>query len=561
MFLFTIVSFLAGVLTLFASCVLPLLPIIVGGSMSSNGTKREKFIKKITIILSLCISIIVFTFLLKVSTLFINVPEIFWKYLSGIILIAFGIVTIFPNLWARLTAKINMKSQKIMNDSYKSKSKTREILLGVSLGPVFASCSPIYFFILANILPTDKITGLIYLIFYTAGLGLALYIVSILGDKILSKTNTIMSPTGKFMKTIGVIILIVGISIITGYDKKAELYLTGIGYNPANIENKLLKLSQNNNKDMINKNQNINCDTDSITDENAGEILICPVDAPEFVSPDGYVNTNNKSIKLSDYKGKVVLLEFWTYSCINCQHVIPYLNSWYEKYESKGFVVIGVHTPEFAFEKNIENVIKANKDLGIKWPSVLDNNYQTWKSYNNNYWPHKYLINRDGKIIYHHIGEGGYKETEKLIQDLLNTKEVETNIITPDNSRHTGETYFGSLRNRTIYNTFGKSGINDFVYENDKYIGLSGKWNIQDEYNEAMNDNSKIHLPFLGKKAFCIFTATNPQDIIVKGEGVDNKTRIEKETLYNIASFEKSDNHKLEISTPKGVRVYTCVFE
>ncbi|MCX8513597.1 MAG: redoxin domain-containing protein [Candidatus Pacebacteria bacterium] len=216
-----------------------------------------------------------------------------------------------------------------MSDSYKSKSKGREILLGASLGPVFASCSPIYFFILANILPTDKITGLIYLIFYTAGLGIALYIVSILGDKLLSKTNTIMSPTGTFMKTIGVIILIVGIAIITGYDKKVELYLTSIGYNPANIENKLLKLSQNENKDMLNTNQNnlTDCDTDSITDENAGELLTCLVTAPEFVLPDGYVNTNNQPIKLSDYKGKIVLLEFWTYSCINCQHVIPYLNS------------------------------------------------------------------------------------------------------------------------------------------------------------------------------------------------------------------------------------------
>ena len=132
------------------------------------------------------------------------------------------------------------------------------------------------------------------------------------------------------------------------------------------------------------------------------------VKAPELTGIDSYINTaNNQPVKLSDLKGKVVLLDFWTYTCINCIRTIPYLNDWYDRYSDQGFVIVGVHSPEFDFEKNLENVQDAVKEFGIKYPVVLDSEHKTWDAYSNNYWPRHYLIDSPGYIRDDHIGEGG----------------------------------------------------------------------------------------------------------------------------------------------------------
>jgi thiol-disulfide isomerase/thioredoxin len=145
--------------------------------------------------------------------------------------------------------------------------------------------------------------------------------------------------------------------------------------------------------------------------------------APELQGIASFINTENgKPIKLADLKGKVVLLDFWTYTCINCIRTIPYLNEWYDRYADQGFVILGVHSPEFEFEKNVQNVQDAVKEFGIKYPIALDSDHKTWNAYNNNYWPRHYLIDSQGYIRDDHIGEGGYSETEKTIQTLLAEK-------------------------------------------------------------------------------------------------------------------------------------------
>lgn len=141
------------------------------------------------------------------------------------------------------------------------------------------------------------------------------------------------------------------------------------------------------------------------------------IKAPELVNPQGYLNTDN--ITISSLKGKVVLVDFWTYTCINCIRTIPHLVDWYNKYHDKGLEIIGVHTPEFNFEKDISNVRKAVLEHGIKYPVVLDNDYETWNAYQNRYWPHKYLIDANGIIRYDAIGEGRYDVTEQKIRELL----------------------------------------------------------------------------------------------------------------------------------------------
>jgi thiol-disulfide isomerase/thioredoxin len=139
---------------------------------------------------------------------------------------------------------------------------------------------------------------------------------------------------------------------------------------------------------------------------------------------------NSPPLTSGDLRGKVVLVEFWTYGCINCLHTLPYVKAWSAKYSKDGFLVIGVHTPEFTFEKDKGNVERAIRDLGITYPVVMDNQYEIWNAYKNRYWPAQYLMDAQGRIRHQHIGEGAYQETEKMIQSLLAEVHQETSVAT-----------------------------------------------------------------------------------------------------------------------------------
>jgi len=142
----------------------------------------------------------------------------------------------------------------------------------------------------------------------------------------------------------------------------------------------------------------------------------------ELIDPDGFINTDEFLIE--DYVGeKVILIEFWTFGCINCQRTLPHVVSWYEKYKDEGLIVIGIHTPEFSYEKDTENVMEAVEKWGITYPVVLDNDFKTWRAYGNKYWPGIYLVDINGNIVYDHIGEGAYTQTENKIKELL--KEID----------------------------------------------------------------------------------------------------------------------------------------
>lgn len=142
------------------------------------------------------------------------------------------------------------------------------------------------------------------------------------------------------------------------------------------------------------------------------------VRAPEFLGED-WINSTPLSLKKLVGEGKTVLVDFWTYSCVNCLRTIPHLKDWWEKYKDHGLVIVGIHTPEFEFEESTNNIIQATQDLGVAWPIINDKDYLNWHAYTNNYWPRKLLVNPDGVIVYDHIGEGGYEETEAQIRKTI----------------------------------------------------------------------------------------------------------------------------------------------
>jgi len=296
----------------------------------------------------------------------------------------------------------------------------------------------------------------------------------------------------------------------------------------------------------------------------------------EIQNPSGFVNSDGITMKELVGK-KVILVDFLTYSCINCQRTFPYMNAWYEKYKDQGLEIVGIHTPEFAFEKDINNVREAMKKFSIKYPIVLDNDYSTWQAYKNQYWPRKYLIDIHGNIVYDHIGEGAYEETEAKIIELLKERKevlddkslniseenVASNIAPIKVSSLSPETYFGSLRNEYLANgPINRTGEQFYVlpkaFELNK-LYLGGSWNIQGEYAESITTDSVVVYKYNAKEVYIVAQA--PKDTIVevrqdgklvnesRGEDVDTsgKFKVKESRLYKVINNAVAGEHILEL--------------
>jgi cytochrome c biogenesis protein CcdA len=236
---FLIVSFIAGVLTVLAPCVLPLLPVVIG----SSATGRSPW-TPYTVVGSLAVSIILFTYLLKASTAFIMIPPEFWMYLSGGILVLFGVTLLFPSLWENIPglSKLSIGSNKLLGQGIKKQSFFGDVLVGAALGPVFSTCSPTYFVILASVLPSSFALGTLYLLSYTFGLSLVLLMLALVGEKLAERLSGFADPKGWFKRGLGVLFVILGLMIATGVEKKVELALLESGiFDVTKIEQLLLQ--------------------------------------------------------------------------------------------------------------------------------------------------------------------------------------------------------------------------------------------------------------------------------------------------------------------------------
>ncbi len=236
-----IISFIAGVLTILAPCILPLLPVIVGRSISDAAVSKRRVI---IITFSLGASVILFTLLLKASTLLIDIPEDFWRWFSGGIILIFGLVSLFPWLWERLsfTGIISRKSNQLLTIGYQKDTAWGDVIVGASMGPIFSACSPTYFVILATVLPASFALGMLYLFAFALGLSLSLLVVSLIGQRIMVRLGVVADPRGWFKRIMGIIFIVVAIVIIAGYDKGLQGSLLDSGFfDVTEIESMLLE--------------------------------------------------------------------------------------------------------------------------------------------------------------------------------------------------------------------------------------------------------------------------------------------------------------------------------
>ncbi len=326
--------------------------------------------------------------------------------------------------------------------------------------------------------------------------------------------------------------------------------------------------------------------------------------APEFAQIAGYINTpNNAPITLASLKGKVVLVDFWTYSCINCIRTLPHLNDWYQRYADKGFVIVGVHSPEFEFEKNYDNVKAAVQKFGIKYPVILDSDHGTWNAYGNQYWPRDYLIDTQGYIRHDHIGEGDYDATESAIQSLLaegaalngtkeisfNTAKSTTTTLNPDSLAYvdltkqiTPEIYLGySFARAPLGNPQNFQADQTIPYSvppntsfNPDTVYLDGQWKNNPDNMELQSNTGRIILTYYAKDVNIVAGGHGQKGIVTEDGATkisnnslgkdltpDGKFVLDGQRLYNLALHNNYGSHSIIINVSgKGFQLYTFTF-
>ncbi|MEJ0073407.1 MAG: redoxin family protein [Candidatus Saccharibacteria bacterium] len=562
--LLLIISLLAGVLTILAPCVLPVLPVIIGGSIGATAKERAR---PYIIAASLAVSLILFTLLLKVSTLLVGLSPAVLTDISGALVIALGLVSMAPELWDKLIITLNWQaaSQRFLGKGERNKDKyIGPILVGVALGPVFASCSPTYAFILASVLPHSFLSGLIYLVAYSLGLVLTLLGVSLLGRKYISRFPWALDTHSLFRRIIGLVFVLVGLVIITGHETSVETWVANhLPFDETRVERVLLAKQHGSSplRTLL---------------SNTSPLNVQPSPAPEFQGLTSWINS--PPLTMSQLRGKVVLVDFWTYSCINCIRSIPYVEKWYQAYEKNGLVVVGVNTPEFAFEHNPGNVRTAVAKDGITYPVALDNNDDTWNAYSNDSWPADYLVDKSGNIRYVSKGEGDYGKTERAIQALLGIdKPLQTPTSdVPISQNQTPETYFGTDR---AQNYAGLPDLDDgtahFTPAGSLDTGawtLGGTWQIGASSITSRDPNATLTFKVTAKNVYMVAGSANGQTRPVAvslpaadaghfgADDPDGTAVVAGSKLYHIVSLPKFGTTTVTLTVPKGVSLYTFTF-
>jgi cytochrome c biogenesis protein CcdA/thiol-disulfide isomerase/thioredoxin len=563
-------AFIAGILTVLAPCVLPLLPVIIGGSISGdNRDKRRPFL----IAGSLGISLILFTVLLKATTLLINIPPEAITYFSGSIIILLGLATLFPQVYTTIIARLGIehRAQKLLGSGTSNRSQwLGPIITGAALGPVFSSCSPVYGYLIATVLPAHFAVAMGYIIAYVLGLALIMLAIGYYGQRLTSRMKFASNPSGYFQRGLAILFILVGILIFTGGDQKLKVFVAD--HTPFKFDALSAKLIPNTGQKTLDDSQLYN---------------VTSYPEPEITGIQSWINS--KPLTLAELKGKVVLIDFWTYSCINCIRSLPHIQALYSQYQKDGLVVIGVHAPEFAFEKVPANVAAAVKDDKLTYPIALDNDLATWDAFHNQYWPAEYLIDRDGNIRRQHFGEGKYDETEKAVRGLLaqggklGSGKLGNNLVnSPDGSppvdaKQTPETYLGTARAST-YN--GSPVLGSRIAQSYNFAPrlqqnewtLSGDWQVSDDKITAGN-NAKLRINVAAKNVYLVAGSVDPSAVTVSFNGkpisesggagsdiTDNTLTVQLSKLYRVASFKNFTTGELELSVPSGTDLNTFTF-
>ncbi len=493
-----VLAFAGGVLTIASPCILPVLPFVF--SRADQPFRRSGLPLLVGMAATFAAVAGVATF---AGAWVVRANQI-GRLVAIVIFALLGLALLFPSLAEYLTRPLVRLGGRVQGkNSTEAPGIGRSLVLGISTGLLWAPCAgPILGLILAGAAlegPNARTTFL--LLSFSAGAASSLAVALLAGNKVFSLMKKSLGAEEWIRRGLGVAVLIGVVAIALGWDTGILRRVSLAG--TSGVEQHLLDRF----RPVAYAKSNDSAGAQPVAVELGHE--------GSLPSLDGAVSwLNSPPLTREQLKGKVVLVDFWTYSCINCLRSIPYVEAWSEKYKNDGLVVIGVHTPEFAFEKDRANVAKAVADLKITYPVAIDSNYAIWNAFHNQYWPAHYFIDAQGSIRYHHFGEGNYAESEEVIQQLLRDKNsaltatgfVQVNAAgaqaAPDlNDVASPETYIGYSRQQNYASPqqIQRDGPQPYTAPSRLTVnqwGLAGTWNVSAEHASLVSSSGKVIFRF-----------------------------------------------------------------
>src|SRR5580698_3253933 len=477
-------AFLGGVLTIISPCILPVLPFVFA--------KADQPFRKsgLPLLAGMAITFAAFAAIATVGGAWIVRANQYGRVLALVVLAIFGLTLLWPALADRLSRPFVQLGSRLSQPSGSDSqpSVLRSLLLGIATGLLWAPCAgPILGLILTGAaLQGASERSVFLLLAYAAGAATSLAVVLLAGGRVFAALKRSLGAEVWIRSILGVAVLAGVVAIALGLDRGV---LTQISLaSTSGVEQSLIDRFHPNTEAQNDsqKKPGLMMMSASATGAAAG-----PQELPDLSGAVAWLNS--PPLNRDQLKGHVVLIDFWTYSCINCLRSIPYVRAWADRYKDSGLVVIGVHTPEFAFEKDLDNVKRAVGEFKITYPVALDDDYKIWKAFNNSFWPADYLIDATGKIRHHHFGEGKYDETEEQIQELLKEHNGQLSVnglvkvaatgaeAAPDSDVESPETYVGYDRADSFLSPGGLKQDVAHVYSLPKHLelnqwGLSGNW-------------------------------------------------------------------------------------
>lgn len=563
-------AFFAGVVTILSPCILPILPIILSSTI--GGTKVDRG-RPIGVVIGFVLSFTFFTLFLSTIVKASGIPADAMRTFSIIIIAGFGLSLLLPQSLVLMEKLFSGLMRYTPNVKQRS-GLHGGVLLGLSLGLLWTPCvGPILASVISLALSgAVTLDALLITVAYSIGTAIPMFLIMVGGQKALQKTPWLVQHTQTIQKVFGVVMILTALGIYNNVDRQFQTYILdkfpqyGSG---------LTKFEDNTRvKEGLDRVMN-----GESPENGSGE----PAPNPDFEGATKWIN--GESLSLNDeLKGKVVLVDFWTYTCINCIRTLPYVTAWYEQYKADGLVVVGVHTPEFEFEKEEANVLKAMKDFGINYPVVQDNEFLIWNSYSNRYWPAHYLIDRKGRIRYTHFGEGEYNATEDMIRRLLKETggtvsgdALEMPDKTPQGPR-TPESYLGYARidrfasaEKIVEDAPARYTLSPGLPTHS--FALGGMWTITPEYARSAK-GSELELAFEGQDVFLVMRPVvggTPgkvevyldEGLVSSFAGLDVKggvVTVDSDRLYRLIHVEDGKEHLLKlrfIDSPVEVFAFT----
>lgn len=577
MVLLVVFAFLAGAATAVSPCVLPVLPVVLAAG--ATGGRRRPLGVVVGLSTTFAFATVVLVYVIDA----LGLPDDLMRNLAIVVLLAFGLSLLIPPLGMRVEAWIS----RVMPTPQAGRDQdgfVSGLLVGGSLGFVYAPCAGPILAGVITVSASQSFTAgrLAVALSYAFGTAVVLYLLMLGGRRV---TSRLAPNAGRMQMAMGAVMVIVAVLMLGNYDTRFQ---TAIADDlPSALVNPTGELEKNdkvkNRLDRLRNDGRQGVGSSSAAKPSGDELPVLG-EAPEFTGTQRWFNTSSPDgLTLAGLRGKVVLVDFWTYTCINCIRTLPYLKAWDARYRPKGLTIVGVHTPEFPFEKDAGNVVDAIKQNGLKYPVVQDNDYATWDAYANRYWPAKYLIDAEGRVRYTHFGEGDDEETEQAIRDLL----AEAGHTPGAHARATGETaspnvttpetYLGSARAERFANGPIMAGTRKYEAPDggpaDDGLAYGGTWKISSDAATAVSD-SELQLRFGARRVFLVLGSSGGKardvGVLLDGKPVPRQlagkdvaagaVTVTGQRLYRLVDMPATGRHLLTLRVPPGVSGYAFTF-